>query len=86
MAANCEEEKLAKVFGSIFPNCDDSIVVSADGWKFLTSDGLNEANLLGSMPAKSEPEIFDKSYPGGMVNEVGAPGGIVPVKVLLVAT
>ena len=52
----------------------------------MTSDGLKEANMLGSSPGKSEPEIFDKSYPGGMVNEVGAPGGIVPFMVLLVAT
>ena len=62
------------------------MVVNAEGLKFLTSDGLKEENMLGSSPGKSEPEIFDKSYPGGMVNEVGAPGGIVPFMVLIVAT
>ena len=86
IAANCDAEKLANDFRSMFPNCVASIVVRAEGLKSLISAGLKEENMLGSSPGKSEPEIFDKSYPGGMVNEVGAPGGIVPLIVLLVPT
>ena len=86
IAANCDAEKLANDFGSMFPNCAASIVDKAEGLKSFTSAGLNEANMLGSIPGKSEPEIFDKSYPGGMVKEVGAPGGNVPLIVLLVPT
>ena len=73
---SCAADIPANAFGSMLPNCDANIVVSADGWKFFTSAAVNDENFVGSTPANCEPVNFDRSNPAGMVKVV-EPGMVV---------
>ena len=75
--ANCAADSPANAFGSMFPNCDASIVERADGWKFFTSAAVNDENFVGSTPANCEPVNFDRSNPAGMVVAEPPEGALV---------